>query len=335
MSLSASYTVSAAFVENLVWSAQQEGLDVMPWQQLLQGPHRHDTRLPMAVFTELWQALLAQTSDPLIGLRLGRHFRLGRWGLVEFFLLNARTVMDALQASASYWRLVADEEKAITLEQRPDGVRLLIQPRLLHPPAAFELDFCYVLRMMSLMLGQPTDRVSLGFAHAMPAGTTLQDYQQQLGSMSIAFKQSSYWLQVPQDMADSALPGAHPLIVQALQQQADLQLKLLDRPADLAGRVSQLIELGAADSEHVARQLGMSVRSLQRRLKEEGTGFAELRDDALRRRAEKLLGEPRMPLKEVAYFLGYEERGLFQACQRWFGASPGALRALWAERATP
>lgn len=335
MSLSASYTVSAAFVENLVWSAQQEGLDVAHWQQLLQGPHRHDERLPMAMFTDLWQALLAQSGDPLIGLRLGRHFRLGRWGLVEFFLLNARTVMDALKLSASYWRLVADEEKEITLEQRSDGVRLLIRPRLAHLPAAFELDFCYVLRMMSLMLGQPTARVSLGFAHEMPAGTTLQDYQRQLGSTHIAFNQPSYWLHLPQNLADSPLPGAHPLIVEALQAQADLQLKLLDRASHLAGRVSQLIELGASDAGQAARQLGMSVRSLQRRLKEEGTGFAELRDDALRRRAEKLLGEARMPLKEVAYFLGYEERGLFQACQRWFGASPGALRAQWAGRAGP
>lgn len=134
-------------------------------------------------------------------------------------------------------------------------------------------------------------------------------------------------------LADRPLPTGHPVIAEALAAQATLQLKLLDRPQAVAGRVSQLIELGAGDIERIAEQLSLGVRSLQRRLKDEGTSFGELRDAAQRRRAERLLSEPRIALKEVAYFLGYEERGLFEACMRWFGASPGHLRVRWLAQA--
>lgn len=327
MQPTASYTVSAAFFENLVWAAEEEGLDVADWQRQLGGVHSEDDRLPLASFSALWQSLLAQSDDPLLGLRLGARFRLGRYGLVEFFLLNARTVRDALALSADYWRLVIDEEKQLRLTEHEHGLRLLIEPRVMHPPAAFDMDMLYGVRMLSLVLGRPVEGlgISIGLQHALPQGATVDGYRKHLGC-EVAFGQPCYWIGVPHAVAERPLAG-HPVIVEAVTAQAQLQLRLLDRPDAVAERVSQLIELGAIDIERVADQLHLGVRSLQRRLKDEGTSFGELRDAAQRRRAERLLAEPRMALKEVAYLLGYEERGLFEACQRWFGASPGSVRA--------
>lgn len=327
MPATSSYTVSAAFFENLVWAAAEEGLDVAHWQRQLGGPQRGDDRLALADFSALWQSLLEQTGDPLIGLRLGTRFRLGRYGLVEFFLLNARTVRDALSLSADYWRLVIDEGKQLRLVETEHGWRLLIETRIVHPPPAFDMDMVYGVRWLSLVLGRPVEGlgISLGLAHAMPAGATADDYRRHFGC-EVAFGQACYWMEVPKALAEQPLAG-HPVIVEAVAAQAQLQLRLLDRPQALAGRVSHLIELGAVDVQRVADQLHLGVRSLQRRLKEEGTSFAELRDSGLRRRAERLLAEPRMALKEVAYLLGYEERGLFEACQRWFGLSPSLFRA--------
>ncbi|MFP5394043.1 MAG: helix-turn-helix domain-containing protein, partial [Gammaproteobacteria bacterium] len=76
-----------------------------------------------------------------------------------------------------------------------------------------------------------------------------------------------------------------------------------------------------------ARHLHMSERSLQCRLEQEGQSFSAIRDAARRKRLERLLGEPGLALKEIAYLLGYEERGMFDACMRWFGLTPAVLRA--------
>lgn len=76
----------------------------------------------------------------------------------------------------------------------------------------------------------------------------------------------------------------------------------------------------------VARRLGLSVRTLQRRLSDEGTSMRELISEARRSRSVDLLRED-LTLKEVGERLGYSETAAFRhAFQRWFGRSPAEWR---------
>ena len=79
----------------------------------------------------------------------------------------ARTVRDALSLSADYWRLVIDEDKQLRLAEHEHGLRLLIEPRVMHPPAAFDMDMLYGVRMLSLVLGRPVEGlgISIGLGH--------------------------------------------------------------------------------------------------------------------------------------------------------------------------
>lgn len=325
---SPSYTVSADFAQNLLWAAQAEGLDVTTWTDALAGPYANEARVPLSLLADVWQSLLEQDPDPLLGLRLGNHFRLGRWGMVEFFLLNARTLGEALGSAVRYWRLVVDSDKQVGMKPTGRGWRLTIAPVNQHATRAHEVDLTYAVHMMQLLLGQAPVGLAIGFATPAP-GATLQAAYEAHFACPVAFDQPEHWLEIPQALMDQVLPSAHPLILDAVRVQADLQLRMLDRPDQVSATVAQLVELGAGNLARAAAQLGVSGRSLQRRLQNEGVSFASLKDQALQRRARKLLQEPRISLKEVAYFLGYEERGLSQACVRWFGASPGQLRTQW------
>ena len=329
-----SYTVSADFAQNLLWSAQAEGLQVKPWTDALAGPYAHDARMPLSMLVDVWTSLLAQDDDPLLGLRLGKHFRLGRWGMVEFFLLNACTLGDALHNAVRYWRLVVDGEKQLDLVPVGTGWRLNIGPVAPYATRAHEVDMTYAVNMMRVLIGRAPQGLTIGFATPSPGEQHRAAYEAHFGC-PVAFDQKGHWLELPDALMEQALPTAHPLVLEAVRMQADLQLRMLDRPIELSATVAQLVELGAANLERAARQLGVSARSLQRRLQSEGASFASLKDQALQRRARRLLQEPRLSLKEVAYFLGYEERGLSQACVRWFGASPGQLRVQWLTSGTP
>ena len=322
------YTVSADFAQNLLWAAQAEGLDVATWTDALDRTYANEARVPLSLLADVWQSLLAQDLDPLLGLRLGNHFRLGRWGMVEFFLLNARTLGEALGSAVRYWRLVVDSDKQVGMTPTGRGWRLTITPVNQHATRAHEVDMTYAVRMMQLLLGQPPSGLAIGFATPAPGATLHAAYEAHF-ACPVVFGQSEHWLEVPQALMDHVLPSAHPLILDTVRVQADLQLRMLDRPDHVSTAVAQLVELGASSLTSAAAQLGVSGRSLQRRLHNEGVSFASLKDQAMQRRARRLLQEPRMSLKEVAYFLGYEERGLFQACVRWFGASPGQLRTQW------
>lgn len=91
---------------------------------------------------------------------------------------------------------------------------------------------------------------------------------------------------------------------------------------------------GRPEVAHVARELGMSERTLQRRITGEATTFRDLLSDARRELSEQLLGDPALQIDEVTYLLGYQDTtSFYRAFREWAGVSPGAWRAGLARQA--
>ena len=66
----------------------------------------------------------------------------------------------------------------------------------------------------------------------------------------------------------------------------------------------------------------------QRRLREEGTTFEDIKDEVRRDLARRYLAHPEVPLAQVTAVLDYREQSaLTRSCQRWFQTTPSALRA--------
>ena len=79
--------------------------------------------------------------------------------------------------------------------------------------------------------------------------------------------------------------------------------------------------------EHVAQALNTIPRTLRRRLKQENTSFAELRDEVRQTLAEEYLSGPRLSVEQVAERLGYSGPTSFiNAYKRWYGKTPSANR---------
>jgi AraC-like DNA-binding protein len=82
------------------------------------------------------------------------------------------------------------------------------------------------------------------------------------------------------------------------------------------------------DMELAARRLGMSSRSLRRRLTEEGTSWNRITDDALGMLARRMLDDPTSSVKETAYALGFSDpTSLYRAFKRWTGKTPKQYKA--------
>src|SRR5262249_58229910 len=83
-----------------------------------------------------------------------------------------------------------------------------------------------------------------------------------------------------------------------------------------------------ADSENVGRRLGMSSRTLQRKLVEEGTNFRALRDAVLWEAVELLLSNPSLKVEAIALSVGFSDVAAFsKAFRRWKGYPPTRYRA--------
>lgn len=77
--------------------------------------------------------------------------------------------------------------------------------------------------------------------------------------------------------------------------------------------------------EHVARELRLSKRTLQRRLTEDGITFQELMEEARRELARHYLLHSSLELNETAFLLGYEDaNSFFRAFHEWGAQRPGS-----------
>lgn len=103
-------------------------------------------------------------------------------------------------------------------------------------------------------------------------------------------------------------------------------------PADLNGCVTELVRLGLLNNrpqrDWVARRLGLSVRTLQRRLNDNGTNFAHIVQRVMAQQASEMLRCRDMPVSDIAYELGYSDPSHFsRAFTQWFSESPKTWRA--------
>lgn len=88
----------------------------------------------------------------------------------------------------------------------------------------------------------------------------------------------------------------------------------------------ETLKSGQSTARHMALLLGMTTRTLQRRLKSEGVSYEDIRDDVRREIAGKALRANVLPLARLAALLGYSSAGaLSRNCIRWFGLTPRQL----------
>jgi AraC-like DNA-binding protein len=92
--------------------------------------------------------------------------------------------------------------------------------------------------------------------------------------------------------------------------------------------VPQLLPHGRATAPEVSRQLGISSRTLARKLADEGVTFAEIINELRAALAKRYLRDRDLPVSEVAWLLGYREvSSLTHAFERWTGMSPRQFRS--------
>ena len=92
--------------------------------------------------------------------------------------------------------------------------------------------------------------------------------------------------------------------------------------------VERLLGTGVCGYAEVAEALSMHARTLQRRLRDEGTTFEDIKDEVRRDMAQRYLAHPEVPLGQITALLDYSEQSaLTRSCHRWFHTTPTALRA--------
>jgi len=293
-----------------------------------------DVRVPEAASREAWRLAMAMTADEAIGLHIAQWLPRGALDLVEYAFRTSATLADGLDRLARYGRLINDRLAGHVLHAG-SGVRFLMGVADAHPlhPQRAEFTIALALRLARDATATPLIPVEVLFAHAAPKDASEQQaffrspvhYSSGVNGMVFLDADGKSGLKA----ADAAL-GA---IIRRRLDRAIEQLDKLDRPesASTAARVRRMLIDGMGQDQQsaqtISREMGLSARTLSRRLGEEGTSFSAIQDEARHQLAVALLGDPSVSIAEIAFFLGYAEPAPFhRSFKRWTGTTPQAHR---------
>jgi AraC-like DNA-binding protein len=279
------------------------------------------------------QCAQALTDDPALGLHLGQELGTEMLDVVGMMMSTAPDLRAAIHSTLQYSPLLTTLGHA-ELEEDGDEARIVLHllPEV-EPIALYcaELVWATVWSARRLVRGEAVLR-RLTFRQPAPAWA--DEFHQVFGEETeIVFGAPRTTLVLDRRSLDLPMARHTPGLYQRLQEQAARRLasRLPAETASATALARRIIEdhLGERllDLTVIAQHMGMSPRTLQRRLKDEGTTFQGLYDACRQQVARTELLEHATDMATIAAMLGYSEpANFYRAFRDWFGISPSEYR---------
>jgi AraC-like DNA-binding protein len=289
-----------------------------------------DSRVPIEQFGKLWRAAYALSNDPDLALHAIEVLPFGAYRVIDFLVWNAPTLGDALAKISDYFPLINDVvrlpflvgDRFVTF-----AVEAPSDPAVITRPYA-EYVLGAVFLRTRFNMHNPYRLARVEFTHPQPA--SVREHER-IFACPVVFGADICRMVIAREAWDSPRTGADPMLFSVLD--GHVKTLLNQQPADttIVGRVRETIgaELRGGDPrlESVAKQLGMSPRTLQRRLSEHNAIFNELLETMRFGAAKSYLAQRNIAATEIAYLLGFSEQSSFnRAFKRWAGQTPGEFR---------
>jgi AraC-like DNA-binding protein len=280
-------------------------------------------RVPYAAVDALLEEMATKIPPAELGLALARAQDETAYGPAGLLLLTAGSFRRGLKLSIGYQRLWGDGERFTVSDQ---GGRCRVSFRHPGKSALGKAVFaeCALLEIAAgarALVGPDASAAAVELVHA-PLGDDAE-LTQHFGVVPVHGMPENAIVFSP-EVADRPLHLLRDVLSRAIEDQARRLLDGLPRGSALPDRVRHSLR-GAMEQNptlaRIARRLGMSARTLQRRLSDEGTTFERLRDLERRSRADALLRDGAQ-LKQAALHVGYADpSALARARKRWTRSS--------------
>ncbi|MCP5161528.1 MAG: AraC family transcriptional regulator ligand-binding domain-containing protein [Hahellaceae bacterium] len=326
---------SAIVLSSILKTAALEGIDPKPFLQKagiqLNLEQLETGFVDVAAIDCLLNSLSEASSDHCFALRVGENFAFDYLPEVETYIATSTTLRDAEAVFEWIRRLI---NPLLDLAFVPDGKWVYL--RLQHSFNAEDLDarchnesiFAAISKFSKLIVNQRSEIASIEFDHPEP--DNLDEYRRVFG-IPMRFSQPYTQIRLHASLLDSPFKVGMP----ELREQAIRKMRQRMASTDLRLMTQRLLQCWskspvtlACSLEQMACTLTVSARTLQRRLKDESTNYAELQDQARFLRVKELL-QQNVTMEDISEQLGFSDRRSFtRAFKRWSGASPRAWRNL-------
>jgi AraC-like DNA-binding protein len=281
-----------------------------------------NARHPVREVARLWRLATEHIGDPAFGLKVPQHTSHTTFHALGYAVVASPTVADALGRVVRYCRVVTDSGM-LRLDHADDKVELRVIPSLPSQDAdAFrDSSLALIVHMLRRLLG---DAFSLRNVTLHREQSTSFVPYERFFACPVVFG-STDTLAFDAHLLDVALPASNPELARHNDVAVREYLARLETGTIVDRTRAAIAEQATRDvsPELIARKLGMSLRSLQRSLREYGSSYEKLLSDVRREFACTYLRDGRYSVSEVAFVLGYESLSAFaRAFKRWTGQPP-------------
>lgn len=289
-----------------------------------------DARIRVEQVGALWQKAYELSKDPNLALHAIEVLPFGAYRVIDFLAASALTVGAALTKVSAYFPLINSLVRlpyAVDDRQVTFGVEAPSRPEIITRPYA-EYTLAAVFLRTRMITNQTFALIRADFSHPRPADISEHE---RIFECPIRFGAEACQLVIAREAWDAPRSGGEPTLFSLLDTHAKILLEQVPSANDIVARVRKAIDAelrgGDPKMETVARQLAMSGRTLQRRLRDQGLVFNDILDEMRFRAARSYLAHRDVAGTEVAYLLGFAEQSSFnRAFKRWSGQTPTEYR---------
>jgi AraC-like DNA-binding protein len=288
-----------------------------------------DAYVPFDRQVALARAIVSRPGGRGVAVRALRSYRPQNLGLLGDVMRHRRTLGEAFATFAEFQALLTDGVRWTLQGDDPRRFVVEIDSRLEaleEPPVLMAGLLVAIGRQLTESFWRPVE------VRLRQRGYPLAAELASLLSAPVRFGCESNELLVPGEALKLPIRSASLGLFASLQHVARERLALLAAPGDFGSRAHRtlygLVLEGRPARERLAKALGVSTRTLNRRLSESGSTYQALLDRVRRELAELWLSDGRNSVADVAFLLGYTEPSTFhRAFLRWTGCSASQWRA--------
>lgn len=290
--------------------------------------------VPITVYYDAVERAAAHSGRSRFGFHFALHWtKIARDGVgsMQFLMMSSpslRVACERLLLYQHYWNPAECYELASAEQHVGIRYRCWGPPRQAHVHQAERT--AALIALVARGVDQQSKVLGVAFPHARQGNDT-----KLTRLFGVAPTYGAPWTEVllPAALMDRPLPRANPALFELMDRYVRRQIAVHPRSdpsfsSQVFAVVQRRLHERDVSQDLVAKSIGCGIRTLARRLAEEGTTLREIVDTVRKGRAEALL-ESNVAIAEVAFLLGYSEPSAFQhAFRRWHGMSPKA----WLER---
>jgi len=314
--------------------AKQAGLDVGPilTKARLTVEQVEDPAVRIGVRNQVRLVNLVATAlpDEFLGIHLAMDVELREMGLLYYVVASSETLGQALQRLARY-SSIQNEGVHITYRERNEIVVGFEYVDVGRSEDRQQIE-CFVALLVRACRHFSNLRISPAVITLTHHRTALPADIKAFFSCDVVFGADADEVIYREPIAQLPLASADPYLNVLLLKYCEEALSARSRAAkswrvSVENAIVPLLPHGEPGVAEIAERLGVSPRTLSRRLAAEGTSFKDVLENLRFDLAKRYLDEPDLPIGEIAWLLGYAQPSAFHhAFKRWSGHTPKQMR---------